>query len=778
MYASLAPGGARLLRKQQTFLASMAGRTTNALPEFWARRRSSPLWAVAREAYAPDLDRRRRANTKQRARRRPPHHKTRNQRRRHAAGSIDEEPDEQAEEEARVTALLDQSQATETTPTSAPVLLQAAAATDKSINLDAKDKPEAKKAQLDTLLAKAEQYSQFIVNSQQAEAEPSKKKQKTGLEDAAEKMKKEKALVVQPKAMTGGTLKPYQVEGLRWLATLFENGLSGILADEMGLGKTIQVIALVAHVREKNVKGPICIAAPLATLPNWMNEFRKWTPGISALLYHGSKQHRADLRKTAMRKAHQNDDDFPVIVTSYEICILDRAALSHFKFKYLVIDEGQRVKNRDCRLVRELKKLDTENRLLLSGTPIQNTLEELWSLLNFVNPQIFDDLAVFQSWFGFRNIGQETQVDDIVDDESKDRIVSKLHEILRPFLLRRVKADVLQGVLPPKKEIVVYAAMTPLQKTYEALILQHQLKDTLQSSGIPCTGKEVSENNMLMNQRKNANHPFLFGEPTTPTGEFVGEANPKTLINASGKFRLLDRLLVRLKAGGHKVLLFSQMTELLNIIEDYVRSKKWGVFRIDGGVELSERQRQIDAFNAEGQSSNNHFIFLLSTRAGGLGINLASADTVVLFDSDWNPHQDSQAMDRAHRIGQTKPVVVYRLLTTGSVEIAMMEKQISKKKLERMAVTGGDYNKAGRRSRGDLTTDGLRALLDSDVNIAQRVAGMTGDDKEALGDDELELVLDREKIFSAKGIPTEGKMYDVVAASGGGGILGNLGDDS
>ncbi|CAH0365216.1 unnamed protein product [Pelagomonas calceolata] len=697
--------------------------------------------------------------------------------RRHAAGSIDEEPDEQAEEEARVTALLDQSQATETTPTSAPVLLQAAAATDKSINLDAKDKPEAKKAQLDTLLAKAEQYSQFIVNSQQAEAEPSKKKQKTGLEDAAEKMKKEKALVVQPKAMTGGTLKPYQVEGLRWLATLFENGLSGILADEMGLGKTIQVIALVAHVREKNVKGPICIAAPLATLPNWMNEFRKWTPGISALLYHGSKQHRADLRKTAMRKAHQNDDDFPVIVTSYEICILDRAALSHFKFKYLVIDEGQRVKNRDCRLVRELKKLDTENRLLLSGTPIQNTLEELWSLLNFVNPQIFDDLAVFQSWFGFRNIGQETQVDDIVDDESKDRIVSKLHEILRPFLLRRVKADVLKGVLPPKKEIVVYAAMTPLQKTYEALILQHQLKDTLQSSGIPCTGKEVSENNMLMNQRKNANHPFLFGEPTTPTGEFVGEANPKTLINASGKFRLLDRLLVRLKEGGHKVLLFSQMTELLNIIEDYVRSKKWGVFRIDGGVELSERQRQIDAFNAEGQSSNNHFIFLLSTRAGGLGINLASADTVVLFDSDWNPHQDSQAMDRAHRIGQTKPVVVYRLLTTGSVEISMMEKQISKKKLERMAVTGGDYNKAGRRSRGDLTTDGLRALLDSDVNIAQRVAGMTGDDKEALSDEELALVLDRKKIFSAKGIPTEGKMYDVVAASGGGGILGNLGDD-
>jgi len=697
--------------------------------------------------------------------------------RRHDAKSVDEEPDEAAAEEARVTALLDQSASTETAPTTAPVLLQAAAATDASLDLNAKDKPEAKKVQLDTLLAKAEQYSQFIVNSQVEETtSPSKKKQKVSLEEAAARMKKKKDLVVQPKQMVGGTLKPYQVEGLRWLATLFENGLSGILADEMGLGKTIQVIALVAHVREKNVKGPMCIAAPLATLPNWMNEFRKWTPSISVLLYHGSKQHRADLRKTAMRQSSQNDDDFPVIVTSYEICMLDRAALSKFKFKYLVIDEGQRVKNRDCRLVRELKKLQTENRLLLSGTPIQNTLEELWSLLNFVNPAIFDDLAVFQSWFGFRNIGQETQVEDVVDGESKNKIVSKLHEILRPFLLRRVKADVLKGVLPPKQEIVIYAAMTPLQKTYEALILEHKLKETLQSSGIPCTGKEVSEQNMLMNQRKNANHPFLFGEPTTPSGEYVGEANPKTLVNASGKFRLLDRLLVRLKARGHKVLLFSQMTELLNIIEDYVRSKQWGVFRIDGSVELSERQRQIDAFNGEGQATNEHFIFLLSTRAGGLGINLASADTVILFDSDWNPHQDSQAMDRAHRIGQNKPVLVFRLLTTGSVEIMMMEKQISKKKLERMAVTGGDYNKAGRRSKGALTSDGLRALLDNDMNIAQRVAGMTGDDKEALNDEELELVLDRTKIFSEQGIPTEGKMYDVVAGGGGGGLLGNLGD--
>ena len=592
---------------------------------------------------------------------------------------------------------------------------------------------------------------------------------------AAEKMSADRHLVHQPKIMTGGALKGYQVEGLRWLATLFENGLSGILADEMGLGKTIQVIALIAHIREKNVKGPICVAAPLATLPNWLNEFKKWTPSISALLYHGSKAHRAELRKTAMASSLQNEEDFPVIVTSYEVCIIDRAPLSHFKFKYLIIDEGQRVKNRDCRLVRELKKLNTENRLLLSGTPIQNTLEELWSLLNFVNPQIFDDLNVFQSWFGFRNIGQETQVDDIIDDESKDRIVTKLHEILRPFLLRRVKSDVLQGVLPDKKEIVVYAPMTPLQKSYEALILERKLKDSLIAAGIPATSHEVSEQNMLMNQRKNANHPFLFGEPRDANGEFIGVATPKALVNAAGKFRLLERILPKLKAQGHKVLLFSQMTELLNIIEDYLRWREWRYFRIDGGVELSERQRQIDTFNGEGQESNEYFVFMLSTRAGGLGINLATADTVILFDSDWNPHQDAQAMDRAHRIGQKRDVVVYRFLTSGSAEIGMMEKQISKKKLERMAVQGGDYNKAGRRSRGELTTDGLRSLLNDDVNIAQRI-GAAGDNATAdeISEQELDLVMDRAKIFSAAGIPTEGKMYDVVSSQAGPGLLSNL----
>ncbi|KAJ1463061.1 SNF2 family N-terminal domain-containing protein [Pelagophyceae sp. CCMP2097] len=702
-------------------------------------------------------------------------------------------------EEARVAALLDaedQNADPSADAAVAPTLLRAAAASQQgdqaALLIDRNASEDAKKQQLDTLLAKAEQYSQFIVNSQLGEqkaadeAPGGKRKGDESEEGRAKRAKVEgmigeatgkqakakTSLVQQPVAMVGGELKGYQVEGLRWLATLYENGLSGILADEMGLGKTIQVIALVAHIREKSVKGPIIIAAPLATLPNWIKEFRKWTPSIRVVLYHGSKEDRKKMRADSLQVRHSQEENFPVIITSFEMCIVDRAALAHFHFKYLVIDEGQRVKNRDCRLVRELKKLNSENRLLLSGTPIQNTLEELWSLLNFVNPQIFDDLRVFQSWFGFRNIGQETQVDDILGEQQKDRIVTKLHEILRPFLLRRVKSDVLAGLLPPKQEIVVYAAMTPLQRTYEELLLQNRLRSELEKHGVQMTAKDVSEMNLLMNQRKNANHPFLFGEPTDANGEFVGVANPLSLVNASGKFRLLERMLPRLKAGKHKVLLFSQMTELLNILEDYLRGKGWKYFRIDGSVKLAERQRQIDEFNAEPKGENDLFIFMLSTRAGGLGINLASADTCILFDSDWNPHQDSQAMDRCHRIGQTRPVLVFRFLTSGSVEIAMMEKQIAKKKLERMAVTGGDYNKAGRRSRGDLTVDSLRALLTDDVNISLRLAAQdSAADASDLTDAELDLILDRQKIFSKEGIPLEGAMYDVVAASNVKGLI-------
>eukprot|EP00607_Mallomonas_marina_P010165 CAMPEP_0182419294 /NCGR_PEP_ID=MMETSP1167-20130531/3704_1 /TAXON_ID=2988 /ORGANISM="Mallomonas Sp, Strain CCMP3275" /LENGTH=717 /DNA_ID=CAMNT_0024594119 /DNA_START=47 /DNA_END=2204 /DNA_ORIENTATION=- len=605
--------------------------------------------------------------------------------------------------------------------------------------------------QLDLLLLKAESYSHFIRENQKRTTErlesevseklagaaetpsPSngKKKRKPGSQKGSPSDKKSKrsdgspsssslttspakspsptVAYLQPSNLVGGTLMDYQLEGLKWLLSLYENGLSGILADEMGLGKTIQIIALIAQLRLLGTPGPFLIAGPLATLPNWMNEFKKWLPSLNTVLYHGSKSERENIRNHSMKVADQKSLDFPVVVTSFEICMIDRFHLAKYHWQYIILDEGHRIKNRNCKLVRELKQIPSVTRLLLTGTPVQNTLEELWSLLNFVNPHIFDDLAVFQSWFGFKDIGRSTQVEEIIDTEQHERVVSKLHEILRPFLLRRLKRDVLIN-MPPKIEIIIYCGLTSLQTEYYYRLLENTLKDALLEMGVE-GGKDFTGNNQMMQLRKVCNHPFLFGEPRDETGEYIGEKNPKLLVTASGKFRVLDRLLRRLKSDGRKVLIFSQMTQLLDILQDYCNSKGYTHCRLDGAVKVQERQRNIDAFN----SDPSLFIFLLSTRAGGLGINLTAADTVILFDSDWNPHADSQAMDRCHRVGQKKPVVVYRLVTTDSVEIEMLEKQVSKKKLERLTIHGGDYRQAGQRASGQLTMSRLKQLLEDDV---------------------------------------------------------------
>jgi ATP-dependent DNA helicase len=282
--------------------------------------------------------------------------------------------------------------------------------------------------------------------------------------------------------------------------------------------------------------------------------------------------------------------------------------------------------------------------LQLCSTPIQNTLDELWSLLNFVNPQIFDDLTVFQSWFGFKDIGQKTQgatnEESILLEERKNRTVTKLHEILRPFLLRRVKVDVLSE-MPPKKEIIVYSGISKLQAGYADLIDKGTLRETLINQGIE-NGRTLSQTNKMMNHRKNINHPFIFGEPIDPaTGIHLGSAHPQLLVRASGKFALLDRMLTRLHADGHQVLIFSQMTRVLSVMEDYLNYRKWNYCRIDGSTDVDERQRQMDVFNAEKTNGINGtrnsaddrcFVFLLSTRAGGLGINLTGGDTCIIFD--------------------------------------------------------------------------------------------------------------------------------------------------
>lgn len=567
--------------------------------------------------------------------------------------------------------------------------------------------------------------------------------------------------------------------------------------------------------------GPFLIVAPLATLPNWVREFEKWLPSHPVVRFHGPAADREAMFQGPLNPKNRRNADFPFIVTSYETAIRDRSKLQKLaEFSYIIVDEGHRLKNHRCCLLSALKKIPTANRLLLTGTPIQNTLDELWSLLNFVNPTIFDDLSVFQSWFGFKDIGQKTHEMDIVTEERKNQTVTKLHNILRPFLLRRVKADVLSE-LPPKKEIIVYSGMSKLQEGYAHLIEEGTLRDTLLRQGIE-DGRTLSQTNKQMNHRKvrcsrgvaqpgstsfpslvkeltlaavcfvlfpvplpqNINHPFLFGEPIDPvTGVHMGSAHPGLLVRASGKFALLDRMLERLHRDGHQCLIFSQMTKVLNVMEDYLRWRNWKYCRIDGSTNVDERQRQMDVFNAEktsgangtrNQADDRNFVFLLSTRAGGLGINLTAADTCIIFDSDFNPFNDSQAMDRCHRLGQTNPVAVYRLLTVNSVDIDMMERQISKKKLERMTIAGGDFRKAGSRSRGGLTFEHLTKLLESDV----KDLGSKGVEDIRISDEEFEQIIDRKRLFATgeAAIPTDGKMYSILDAAGGD-LLGTMNTD-
>eukprot|EP01147_Barroeca_monosierra_P000333 gene333-3700_t len=516
----------------------------------------------------------------------------------------------------------------------------------------------------------------------------------------------------QPKLVSGGILREYQLAGVDWLRALYENGLNGILADEMGLGKTVQTISLFAHLYNNKVSGPYLVVAPLSTLTNWMREFQKWTPDIPIILYHGSPQERQKKRTMLMRQ-DERLSVFPTVITSYEIIIRDRRYLEKYPWKYIVVDEGHRLKNLNCRLIRELKRYQSANRLLLTGTPLQNNLAELWSLLNFLLPDIFDDLDAFQRWFDFDDVYSESGDDRLLEKEQEDHIVSKLHQILKPFLLRRLKTDV-EINIPSKKEFVLYASLSPLQKDYYTALIDksdirvllskedsgqdlpeqsvedrsnrrassRRAKRAKQSSSTAprkqnlLADVHVSMQNIVMQLRKCCNHPYLLKYPLTEKGEYKIDEN---LIEVSGKLKLLDRMLYRLRQNGHKVLIFSQMTRMLDILQDYCWLRSYPFCRLDGSVSFNERNEEIRRFHED-----DSFLFLLSTRSGGLGLNLVAADTCIIFDSDWNPQVDLQAQDRCHRIGQTKAVCVYRLIISNSMDQRILERAEQKRKLERL----------------------------------------------------------------------------------------------
>uniref|UniRef100_A0A183IH08 Helicase domino n=1 Tax=Soboliphyme baturini TaxID=241478 RepID=A0A183IH08_9BILA len=554
------------------------------------------------------------------------------------------------------------------------------------------------------------------------------------------------------------SLREYQHVGLDWLVTLFERELNGILADEMGLGKTIQTIALLAHLAcAKGIWGPHLIVVPTSVMINWEMELKKWCPAFKILAYYGSLRDRKE-----KRKGWSKPNAFHVCITSYKLVLQDHLMFRRKKWEYLILDEAQHIKNFKSQRWQTLLNFNANRRLLLTGTPLQNSLMELWSLMHFLMPHIFACHSDFRDWFS-------NPLTDMIEGSVgfNEQIVTRLHKVLRPFLLRRLKSDV-EKQLPKKVEHIVRCPLSKRQRyLYDDFLSRSSTKSQISS------GNVMSVINVLMQLRKVCNHPnlfeqrpiisplvvlrlrcnfpsmlrriaptevrILFGEsslslltlvalfvpPVCATGVAMDDGlkdadtcSPWDMNDAlsqlsaeddslhflhffqnlqfperrlieydCGKLQNLARLLRQLKSDGHRCLIFTQMARMLDILESFLSYHGYTYLRLDGATGIEMRQVYMERFNQDSKI----FCFILSTRSGGLGVNLTGADTVIFYDSDWNPTMDAQAQDRCHRIGQTKDVHIYRLICEKTVEENILEKASQKRKLGELAIDKGGF---------------------------------------------------------------------------------------
>ncbi|XP_036624511.1 chromodomain-helicase-DNA-binding protein 1-like isoform X1 [Trichosurus vulpecula] len=496
--------------------------------------------------------------------------------------------------------------------------------------------------------------------------------------------------------LTGIHLRSYQLAGVNWLVQRFQLQHGCILGDEMGLGKTCQTIAFLIYLTGSlKKKGPFLILCPLSVLSNWKEEMERFAPGLSSKVYTGDKEERAHLQQDLKK-----DSSFHVLLSTYEICLKDTAFLKTFSWSVLVVDEAHRLKNQSSLLHRTLSEISVDFSLLLTGTPIQNSLQELYSLLSFVEPSLFpeDQLEDFIQ----RYEGIEKEADS----------ATELHQLLQPFLLRRVKADVAPE-LPKKTEVVLYHGMSALQKKYYKAILMKDL-DAFENE----MGRKVKLQNILSQLRKCVGHPYLF-DGVEPEPFEIGDH----LIEASGKLYLLDKLLSFLYTRDHRVLLFSQMTHMLDILQDYMDYRGYSYERLDGSVRGEERHLAIKNFGQQ-----PIFVFLLSTKAGGVGMNLTAADTVIFVDSDFNPQNDLQAIARAHRIGQKKSVKIIRLIGRDTVEEIIYRRAASKLRLTNAIIEGGHLTLGMQKSPAasdlqlsEILKFGLDKLLSSEGSTMEEI---------------------------------------------------------
>ncbi|KAF8838568.1 hypothetical protein BDN67DRAFT_73595 [Paxillus ammoniavirescens] len=487
------------------------------------------------------------------------------------------------------------------------------------------------------------------------------------------------ALTEQPKLIEGGEMKDYQLQGLEFLVHMFNNGMNCILGDEMGLGKTLQTLSLFAHIKEtsKGPQDPHLIICPLSVLSSWQNEAARWLPSFKILRYHGTQAER-DRLKTGIR---DNEIKFDLCVTTYEMYVSDDSWFKTRRWHYCVLDEGHRIKNSDTQLSSKVRGLGSLFRLILTGTPVQNNLVELWGLLAWLYPMVFTPASerIFRDSF------------DLTKGSYSIPILKAAQELLAVIMMRRTK-DSVQISVPPREELTVFIPMTEAQRfwTYrlltrvDTLDLQQIFASTLEDVPEDEGRREVREQiakqikrtatgeanrwrklmNLLMQLRKVCDHPYLLKD-AAPSPYVIGEH----IVASSSKLIVIDKILSDILPKGERVLIFSQWTSMLDMLEDFMELRAIPYTRLDGGTTRPRRTLDIKLFQ---QEKSPYQVFLVSTKAGGLGINLTKASTVIMCDSDWNPQNDLQAIARAHRIGQTKVVKVYRLICGGSVEDQML----------------------------------------------------------------------------------------------------------
>ncbi|KAF2706596.1 chromodomain helicase-like protein [Pleomassaria siparia CBS 279.74] len=472
----------------------------------------------------------------------------------------------------------------------------------------------------------------------------------------------------QPDYIKYGQLRPFQLHGVNFLAHNWCRGTNVILADEMGLGKTVQTVAFMNWLRhDRRQEGPFICIVPLSTMPAWADTFNNWTPDVNYVVYTGGEKGRKIIRECELLvDGNVNKVKFNVLMTTYEYVLADWQFLSQLKWQFLAVDEAHRLKNRDSILYDKLRQFNAPSRLLITGTPIQNTLGELAALMDFLMP---GKISVDENF-------------DLASDDASQKL-AELSAAIQPYMIRRTKEKV-ENDLPPKSEKILRVELSDIQLEYYKNILTRNY-EALNEGG---SGHKQSLLNIVMELKKASNHALLFpsAEAKVLKENATKDETLKALITTSGKMMLLDRLLTKLKADGHRVLIFSQMVHMLDILTDYLRLRNYSYQRLDGTVPAADRRIAIDHFNAPG---SDDYCFLLSTRAGGLGINLMTADTVIIFDSDWNPQADLQAMARAHRIGQTKPVSVYRLVSKDTIEEEILERARNKRMLEFVTIQRG-----------------------------------------------------------------------------------------